>query len=120
MVGLERAEPSRAARLAVRSFPAADREGFPMRIPGVGRSVVCEAIAPAAMRKEALMGAKTPLTVLEEEECRARIRLAAFGARLYRSDACSAIAVQRRLRELERKWKGAAERLRHADHGRRR
>jgi hypothetical protein len=62
------------------------------------------------------MGAQTPLEILEEEERRARIRLAAFRARLYRRDHASAIAVDRRLRELERRWKGAAERLRNAHH----
>jgi hypothetical protein len=62
------------------------------------------------------MSAKPPLELVEEEERRARVRLAAFRARLYRHDGASPIAVERRLRELERKWVGAQERLRDARH----
>ena len=64
------------------------------------------------------MGAQTPLTVLEEEGRRARARLAAFWARLDRGDAASPAVVERRMRELERRWNGAAERLRDAEHER--
>jgi hypothetical protein len=64
------------------------------------------------------MGTKTPIAILEEEERRARIRLAAYRARLYRHNGASPIVVDRRLRELERKWNGAAKRLRQAKHER--
>ena len=57
------------------------------------------------------MAAKTPLPTLEEEERRARTRLASFRARLFRNDGASPMQTQIRLQELERKWKGAAERL---------
>ena len=57
------------------------------------------------------MRTKVPLEPLKEEERKAWIRLAAFRARLYRRDSASPIDVERRLRELERKWKGAADRL---------
>ncbi len=60
------------------------------------------------------MAAKVALSTLEEEERRCRRRLASFRARLYRHDAASPIAVDRRLRELERSWKGASNRLREA------
>jgi hypothetical protein len=63
------------------------------------------------------MAAKVSLSTLEEEERRARRRLAAFRARLYRHDAASPIAVERRLRELERSWQGASKRLRKARRG---
>ncbi len=62
------------------------------------------------------MGVHTPIAILEEEERRARIRLAAYRARLYRHNGASPMATERRLRELERKWQGAAERLRRARH----
>jgi hypothetical protein len=57
------------------------------------------------------MATKTQLPILEEEERRARTRLASFRARLYRNDGASPMQTQIRLEELERKWKGAAERL---------
>lgn len=57
------------------------------------------------------MASRTPISQLEDEERRAHIRLAAFRARLLRRDG-SAIAYNRRLRELERQYKGAVERLR--------
>ena len=60
------------------------------------------------------MAAKVALSTLEEEERRSRCRLASFRARLYRRDAASPIAVERRLRELERRWTGASARLREA------
>jgi hypothetical protein len=60
------------------------------------------------------MAAKTPIAMLEEEERRARTRLASYRAKLYNHSAASPMAVAMRLRELERKWKGAAERLRRA------
>ncbi len=60
------------------------------------------------------MAAKVPLSMLEEEERRSRRRLASFRARLYRRDSASPIVVERRLRELERKWRGASLRLREA------
>jgi hypothetical protein len=63
------------------------------------------------------MAAKVSLSTLEEEERRSRRRLAAFRARLYRHDAASPIAVERRLRELERRWQGASKRLRKARRG---
>jgi hypothetical protein len=58
------------------------------------------------------MAAKTPLSMLEEEERRARLRLASHRAKLYSRSASSPMAAGIRVRELERKWKGAAERLR--------
>jgi hypothetical protein len=58
------------------------------------------------------MAVKTPLSMLEEEERRARLRLASYRAKLYSRSAISPMAAEMRLRELERKWKGAAERLR--------
>jgi hypothetical protein len=58
------------------------------------------------------MATKIPISQLEDEERRAHIRLAAFRARLLRRDG-SAIAFERRLRELERQYKGAVDRLRH-------
>jgi hypothetical protein len=58
------------------------------------------------------MATKTPFPMLEDEERRTRIRLAAFRAKLYRHDRASPMATEIRLHELERKWKGAAERLR--------
>jgi len=60
------------------------------------------------------MGIPTPLQTLEEEERRARVRLAAYRARLYRHGPMSPIVTDIRLRELERRWEGAAERLRRA------
>ena len=57
------------------------------------------------------MAAKTPLSTLEEEERRARTRLASYRAKLYDRSAASPMAVKMRLRELERRWKGAAGRL---------
>ena len=57
------------------------------------------------------MAAKVALSTLEEEERRCRRRLASFRARLYRHDSASPIAVDRRLRELERRWRGASARL---------
>ena len=60
------------------------------------------------------MVARTSLSALEEEERPARVSLASYRARLYRSDHASPMAVGMRLRELERQWIGAAERLRHA------
>jgi hypothetical protein len=47
-------------------------------------------------------------------EVGARTRLASYRAKLYNHSAASPMAVAMRLRELERKWKGAAERLRRA------
>ena len=60
------------------------------------------------------MAAKVSLSTLDEEERRYRRRLASFRARLYRRDAASPIAVERRLRELERRSRDASERLREA------
>jgi hypothetical protein len=60
------------------------------------------------------MAAKTPLSMLEEEERQARVRLAAYRAKLHTRSATSPMAADIRLRELERRWKGAAERLRRA------
>jgi hypothetical protein len=56
------------------------------------------------------MATRTPISQLEEEERRAQIRLAAFKARALRRDG-SAMAFDRRLRELERQYHGAVERL---------
>ena len=64
------------------------------------------------------MGTKTPIEILEEEERRARVRLGAYRARLYRHNGSSPIVVDRHLRELERRWEGAAKRLRNARHER--
>lgn len=63
------------------------------------------------------MPAKIPIPTLEEDERRARIRLQAFRARLFRRDYMSPMGADMRLRELERKWKGAADRLRRARRG---
>jgi hypothetical protein len=60
------------------------------------------------------MATKIPLSTLEEEERRARVRLASCRAKRYKRSAASPMAVEMRLRELERRWKGAAERLRRA------
>jgi hypothetical protein len=60
------------------------------------------------------MGSTTPIETLEEEERRARIRLAAYRASLYRRNGLSPMRAEMRLRERERQWKGAAERLRRA------
>jgi hypothetical protein len=60
------------------------------------------------------MAAKIPLSTLEEEERQSRMRLAAYRAKLHTRNAGSPMASDIRLRELERKWKGAAERLRRA------
>lgn len=57
------------------------------------------------------MTTKIPISQLEDEERRAHIRLAAFRARALRRGG-SAIAFDRRLRELERRYKGAVDRLR--------
>lgn len=56
----------------------------------------------------------TPLQQLREEERRARVRLSAFRARLYRPDGASPMATRTRLQELERSWRLAAERLKTA------
>ena len=58
------------------------------------------------------MAANTPLSMLEEEERRARMPLGSFSAKLCSRSAISPMAAEMQLRELERKWKGAAERLR--------
>lgn len=60
------------------------------------------------------MGVLTPLEALEEEERRARLKLAAYRARLYCHDATSPAAPQIRLSEFERRWIRAAERLQRA------
>lgn len=57
---------------------------------------------------------RTPLPMLEEDERCARVKLAAYRARLYRHDGASPMAIEIRLRELERRWQGAADRLRRA------
>lgn len=62
------------------------------------------------------MSGKTPISTLEEEERRARTRLAAFRAKQFHGGSSSPMAVDIRLRELERKWKGADDRLRRARH----
>lgn len=59
---------------------------------------------------------ETPLSILEEEERRARIRLASFRVRLFRPDGMSPMTAEARLRELQRRWKGAADRLSKAKH----
>ena len=63
------------------------------------------------------MRVTTPIEMLEDEERRARIRLAAYRARLYRSDGASPMKTQLRLAELERMWKGADDRLCRARRG---
>jgi hypothetical protein len=60
------------------------------------------------------MTSQTPISVLQEEERRARRRLAAFRAKLYEPGDGGAMRAKLRLHELERKWEGAAERLRKA------
>lgn len=62
------------------------------------------------------MAGKTPISMLEEEERRARTRLAAFRGKQFHGSGGSPMKVEMRLRELERKWKGAAERLHKARH----
>jgi hypothetical protein len=59
------------------------------------------------------MATKIPISQLEDEERRARIRLAAFRARALRRNG-NAMLFDRRLRELERKWRGAVGRLQRA------
>jgi hypothetical protein len=51
---------------------------------------------------------------LQDEERRARNRLAVFKAKLYAQPAGDTLARQRRLAELERRWQAASERLREA------
>jgi hypothetical protein len=63
------------------------------------------------------MAAKTPMSMLEEEERQARVRLGSYRAKLHTRSAASPMAADIRLRELERKWKGADERLRCARKG---
>ncbi len=63
------------------------------------------------------MTVKTPISTLEQEERRLHNRLAAYRAKLYRKDGASPIAVDIKLRELERRWRGAADRLRRARRG---
>ncbi len=58
------------------------------------------------------MPAKVSLSTLEEEERHARLRLAAYRAKLYGRSAVSAMAAEAKLHELERRWKGAEDRLR--------
>jgi len=58
------------------------------------------------------MAAKTSMSLLEGEEWRVRVRLAAHRAKLHDRSAASPIAAEISMRGLERKWKGAAERLR--------
>jgi hypothetical protein len=60
------------------------------------------------------MAGKTPLAHLKEDERRARVRLASYRARLFDGKVANPVATEIRLRELERRWKGAAERLRKA------
>lgn len=60
------------------------------------------------------MATKIAVSTLEEEERRAQVRLAAYRAKLYGRSAISPMAADIRLRELERQWRGAAERLRNA------
>jgi hypothetical protein len=56
------------------------------------------------------------LISLEEEEKRARARLAVFRAKLYKTPDYAGMAGQMRLNELDRTWKAAAARLRLARH----
>ena len=60
------------------------------------------------------MASQTPLNQLEEQEQRARMRLAAFRAKRFRRDSASPMKVEMRQRELERRWRGAVARLRQA------
>jgi hypothetical protein len=59
------------------------------------------------------MSGKPPISMLEEEDRRARTKLAAYRAQLLGGGA-SPMAAEMRLRELERRAQGAAERLRAA------
>lgn len=69
--------------------------------------------------KEDGMLGRTPSRVsLERDERVARNRLAAFRARLYAHPETDTPARRQRLAELERRWQGAAERLRRAGDGR--
>jgi hypothetical protein len=60
------------------------------------------------------MDATTPPDILEQEERRVRMRVTACRAELYDRDRRSPIAVERRLRELERQRRGLVEGLQHA------
>ena len=62
------------------------------------------------------MATRVPISQLEDDERRARIRLAAFRARVLRRDG-GAIAFDRRLRELQRQHRGALEGLRRERRG---
>ena len=57
------------------------------------------------------MAATTPMSMLEEER-RAPVRLASFRAKPHDRSAARPIAAEIRPPELDRKWKGAAQRLR--------
>jgi len=57
------------------------------------------------------MAAKTPMSMLEEEERRPPVRLGSDRAKPHDRSTVRPIAAEIRLRELDRKWTGAAERL---------
>ncbi len=56
----------------------------------------------STLGKRVMIAHKTPLSILEEEERRARFRLASYRAKLYNRGAASGMAAETRLRELER------------------
>jgi len=59
-----------------------------------------------------MLGRQPSRVSLERDELLARNRLAAYRARLYAHPETDTPARRQRLAELERRWKGAAERLR--------
>jgi hypothetical protein len=60
------------------------------------------------------MDATTPPEILEQEERRVRMRVTRLPGRALRSRPSQPIAVERRLRELERQRRGLVEGLQHA------
>ena len=62
------------------------------------------------------MTGQPTLTALQDSEREARMRLATFRAKLYADPGRNTPLTQRRLAELERRWQGAAQRLRQASH----
>ncbi len=60
------------------------------------------------------MATRTRISVLEEQERLARMRLAAYRSNLHNRGASDPATIHRRQREFERGWSGAADRLRRA------
>jgi hypothetical protein len=82
-------------------------------LAGQRRLAALEHWAPGSPTAEDAMPDRRPSrTELEEEERRARNRLAVFRAKLYARPEDDTPSRRQRLAELERRWKSAAERLR--------